>query len=230
MKHFCDYYILKLGPRCLSPWIELLIDPMNLKHLPVWLQAGKLRGKYTQWQFLGQGTCFEQFLKLTTFSQFSVRKDLSLIASGHTELPKDQRTANTLRPRPAREDASIYFLWLWTKVAEPLADSEEALPMNDEFHELPEAKPTVPTDAFKTWILSANQTHPEPLIDGAQGSQDREQHFLAPTTMEELFESYKFAGGKASKTTFLEEFNENWSYCLKIRQLGQHARPVFAKQ
>lgn len=132
----------------------------------------------------------------------------------------DGRMDNLSRSKPSWEHVQAFFLQCYECLAEPLAEGEpepDAMLVDQEGREL--------KDDFSQWVLSSSTF--EPAMSGAQGSESREQRWLNPCSLAELFEQYKFQNAKtetASFSVFYACYKENWRGVLRIRQRGQHAR------
>ena len=139
--------------------------------------------------------------------------------------PADGRMQNLVRGRPMREHAKVFFLFLWQTVAEPLAESDLLdvdIGIPGALHDDEDAL----QDNYVKWILAVETggVTATPVLEACQAEQHREQRWLKPTSIDELYDLYLFGGGKAGKTAFAKEYDECWKKCMPMRQLGQHAR------
>ena len=152
-----------------------------------------------------------------------MQRDLAFLKAGHREVPADRREDNTQRLKPKTEQAKAFFLFLWTNLAEPLAEGEEM----PEFDGPQELEGLQVVDNYSRWLLASSGTNGSPLVAAVQVHDNLEQRWLKPTTLEELFEFYKISGGSCGRSTFLDEYEQNWKKVMPIRQIGQHARSSF---
>ena len=158
-----------------------------------------------------------------------VRKVLAAIDNGGLTFV-DRRTFNTSCAKRS-SDASggpsqivdAFLNWVYEHLAEPLA---EATPSDDNPYlarevDLPDEP--LPADEIEEKDLAELCA----TIAGLTPACDKEQKWLAPTTMKELYDLMATWQGKQhvpSFTTFICVYKRLWKKTLKIREIGQHAR------
>ena len=116
-----------------------------------------------------------------------------------------------------------FLNWVYEHLAEPLA---EATPSDDNPYlarevDLPDEP--LPADEIEEKDLAEFCA----TIAGLTPACDKEQKWLAPTTMKELYDLMATWQGKQhvpSFTTFICVYKRLWKKTLKIREIGQHAR------
>ena len=150
---------------------------------------------------------------------------MHLIQLGHKEPPRDARELNTVRLKPARESCKMYFLFLWQTVAEPLAEGDDLLIIEESLGCLQDDENALQENYVK-WILAVDNkgSSATPVLEACPAEQHREQRWLKPTSIDELFDLFTFGRGKSCKTAFSHEYDECWKKCMPMRQIGQHAR------
>ena len=158
-----------------------------------------------------------------------VRKVLAAIDNGGITFV-DRRTFNTGRAKRSSDasggpsqNVDAFLNWVYEHLAELLA---EATPSDDNPYlarevDLPDEP--LPADEIEEKDLAEFCA----TIDGLTPACDKEQKWLAPTTMKELYDLMATWQGKQhvpSFTTFICVYKRLWKKTLKIREIGQHAR------
>ena len=184
-------------------------------------QDGVYRKTGQKWTLFGQELCYSAFLKLSTFTHFSVKKQLTSIYAGATKPTSDARTEAKAREKPKEEHCNMFFLWLWERVAEPLAEGESAEAVDAE-----EEEQGLAQDEFSKWVLQSKDEF-DPLSSVPQNHEGRETRYLNQIGLCELYDTYKHRNkltGFSSAGTFYSSYRHNWSSVLKRRAINQHAR------
>jgi len=131
----------------------------------------------------------------------------------------DGRSLRNLRDKPAYQHAWAFFDFLYYNVAETLAEGE-APPEEEDLD--PDA------DGEEAAREFTGASHPAQPIPSTLS--DRPQRWLAPTTLAELYDSYRVWNQEAAAeslacfSVFRRCWKSSWQGLLRVRRVSQHSR------
>ena len=155
-----------------------------------------------KWTLLGHIVCRDAWAILLKVSKKKVARFLVALSEGAMEPPPDMRLGKN-RPRAgntsAINSADAYLAWVWSELAEPLAETCTGQKRSTE-------------EKLQWWADGVNPT----VYD--------EVRFLNPGCVEELYTNYEcVSADPCSKRSFYRAWNA-WKKRLRFRQPRQHAR------
>lgn len=165
--------------------------------------------KRRKWDLAGCEFCataFQHFLKVEKKLFFKWK---TAIQEGLPELPPDSRKqAKRLFDSPQHQHVDSWLHWVWSNLAEPLADTA--------------VKPAAVEEVAVEDGDHLAETGDHPAIVGSAESQ--QCRHLPPGTKNQLYEVYRQQDKDASSCrTFYRVFQE-WEGRLRFRRVGQHAK------
>ena len=149
--------------RCQDFKVQLRQGSGEQQNMTLFGILGKMRSEFPgQWRLLGHRVCRVCWQKATGVGRYRLARLLKGLADGMDQAPRDLRVGATTRQRvkPATETADRFLLWLYTFVAETLAEGD--------YHDHAQLRVNPPKDLD---LPSAEQLYQEAIVVNTVGSE-----------------------------------------------------------